>query len=40
MANQDQALQVNLILLKLIRYYLPRILSQIFLLPSLVLDRL
>jgi hypothetical protein len=38
MANQDQALQVNLILLKLIRYYLSRILSQIFL-PSLVLDR-
>jgi hypothetical protein len=40
MANQDQALQVSLILLKLIRYYLSRILSQIFLLPSLVLDRL
>jgi hypothetical protein len=40
MVNQDQALQVNLILLKLIRYYLPRILSQIFLLPYLVLDRL
>jgi hypothetical protein len=31
MANQDQALQVNLILLKLIRYYFSRISSQIFL---------
>jgi hypothetical protein len=40
MANQDQALQVNLILLKLIRYYLSWILSQFFLLPSLVRDRL
>jgi hypothetical protein len=30
MANQDQALQVNLILLKHIRYYLSRIPSQIF----------
>jgi hypothetical protein len=40
MADQDQALQVNLILPKLIRYYLSRILSQFFLLPFLVLDRL
>jgi hypothetical protein len=39
MVNQDQALQVNLILLKLIRYYFSRIPSQIFLLPSFVFVR-
>jgi hypothetical protein len=40
MVNPEQALQVNLILLKHIRYYISRIPSQIFLSPSFVLDRL
>jgi hypothetical protein len=40
MANQDQALQVNPIPLKHIRYYLSRIPSWIFPFPPFVLDRL
>jgi hypothetical protein len=40
MANQDQALQVNLILLRPIRYYFFEFHLRFFLLPFLVLDRL
>jgi hypothetical protein len=40
MADQDQVLQVNIILLRLIRYYFFEFLLKFSFLPFLVLDRL